>query len=68
MLIICPWHWNSEITMAIKGITRIAYLPDNEKGKKIAKLLRVAFDRKLIFTIGHSRTTGKQGVVTWLFL
>jgi deltex-like protein len=42
-----------------------AYLPDNPRGQLIAKLLRVAFERKLVFTIGHSRTTGKQGVVTW---
>ncbi|CAG2193656.1 DTX [Mytilus edulis] len=35
------------------------------KGKLIADLLRIAFDRKLVFTIGHSRTTGQEGVVTW---
>ena len=48
-----------------KGIIRTAYLPDNEEGRKILELLRIAFDRKLIFTIGHSRTTGKEGVITW---
>ncbi|KAJ8313476.1 hypothetical protein KUTeg_008973 [Tegillarca granosa] len=43
------------------GIERTGYLPDNEK----AKLLRVAFDRRLVFTIGRSRTTGQEGVITW---
>lgn len=47
------------------GIQRKAYLPDNEKGRKICQMLKVAFRRKLIFTIGHSRTTGKENVVIW---
>ncbi|CAG2250021.1 DTX [Mytilus edulis] len=48
-----------------ESIKQTAFLPDNERGRKIAKMLEVAFKRKLVFTIGHSRTTGKQGVVTW---
>jgi deltex len=28
-------------------------------------LLRVAFDRRLIFTIGRSVTTGMEDVITW---
>ncbi|XP_033731448.1 LOW QUALITY PROTEIN: uncharacterized protein LOC117321077, partial [Pecten maximus] len=48
-----------------QGITRPAYLPNNEKGRLVAKLLKIAFDRKLVFTIGRSRTTGHEGVVTW---
>ncbi|XP_063409313.1 uncharacterized protein LOC134692736 isoform X2 [Mytilus trossulus] len=47
------------------GITRTAYLPNNERGRQILKMLQVAFKRKLVFTIGCSRTTGKKGVVTW---
>ena len=48
-----------------KGITRTGYLPDNKEGREIQEMLRIAFDRKLVFTIGHSRTTGKEGVITW---
>ncbi|XP_076087284.1 uncharacterized protein LOC143057776 [Mytilus galloprovincialis] len=48
-----------------KGIKRVGYFPNNTKGKLIADLLKIAFDRKLVFTIGHSRTTGQEGVVTW---
>ncbi|CAC5394873.1 DTX [Mytilus coruscus] len=48
-----------------EGITRQAYLPNNTKSQLVAKLLQIAFDRRLIFTIGTSRTTGKTGVITW---
>ena len=47
------------------GITRTAYLPDNKEGNEIQTLLQIAFERKLVFTIGRSRTTGKEGVITW---
>ncbi|XP_021355424.1 uncharacterized protein LOC110451631 [Mizuhopecten yessoensis] len=48
-----------------QGITRPGFLPDNKKGRLVARLLKIAFDRKLVFTIGSSRTTGNDGVVTW---
>ncbi|KAK3095405.1 hypothetical protein FSP39_014280 [Pinctada imbricata] len=48
-----------------KGTNRRAYLPDNEEGRKVLGLLRKAFDQKLTFTIGSSRTTGQEDVVTW---
>uniref|UniRef100_A0A8C5TS19 E3 ubiquitin-protein ligase n=1 Tax=Malurus cyaneus samueli TaxID=2593467 RepID=A0A8C5TS19_9PASS len=44
---------------------RTAYLPDNEEGREILQLLKRAFDQKLIFTVGQSRTTGEQNVITW---
>ncbi|NWW64365.1 DTX3L ligase, partial [Ifrita kowaldi] len=44
---------------------RRAYLPDNKEGQEILQLLRRAFDQKLIFTVGQSRTTGEQNVITW---
>ncbi|KFQ66343.1 E3 ubiquitin-protein ligase DTX3L, partial [Phaethon lepturus] len=45
--------------------SRTAYLPDNKEGREILQLLRRAFSQKLIFTVGQSRTTGAQGVITW---
>ena len=48
-----------------KGITRTAFLPDTREGREVLKMLEVAFDRKLVFTIGSSRTTGQEGVITW---
>ncbi|XP_051803847.1 E3 ubiquitin-protein ligase DTX3L-like isoform X2 [Acanthochromis polyacanthus] len=47
------------------GITRTAYLPDNREGKEVLQLLKRAFDQKLIFTVGMSRTTGMDDQVTW---
>ncbi|KFV45131.1 E3 ubiquitin-protein ligase DTX3L, partial [Gavia stellata] len=44
---------------------RRAYLPDNKEGREILQLLRRAFDQKLIFTVGQSRTSGAQDVITW---
>jgi hypothetical protein len=48
-----------------QGIRRACYLPNNEGGRLVAKLLNVAFSRRLVFTIGRSRTTGQDGVITW---
>ncbi|XP_068171068.1 E3 ubiquitin-protein ligase DTX3L-like [Antennarius striatus] len=47
------------------GIYREAYLPDNKNGREVHGLLRRAFQQKLIFTIGTSRTTGMENQVTW---
>ncbi|KAK3098184.1 hypothetical protein FSP39_016972 [Pinctada imbricata] len=48
-----------------KGISRQGYLPKNREGKEILKLLKTAFKQRLVFTIGASRTSGKDNVVTW---
>ncbi|KAL4655549.1 E3 ubiquitin-protein ligase DTX3L-like [Arapaima gigas] len=47
------------------GTQRIAYLPNNREGNDILKLLKRAFDQRLIFTVGVSRTTGAADTVTW---
>uniref|UniRef100_A0A8C3JNJ6 E3 ubiquitin-protein ligase n=1 Tax=Calidris pygmaea TaxID=425635 RepID=A0A8C3JNJ6_9CHAR len=47
------------------SIRRTAYLPDNKEGQEILQLLKRAFKQKLIFTVGHSRTTGAGDVITW---
>ena len=44
------------------GISETAYLPDSPEGRKVARLLRKAFDAKLIFTIG---TSGATNAVVW---
>lgn len=44
---------------------RTAYLPDNQEGNHILKLLQKAFEQKLIFTVGTSTTTGAKDAVTW---
>ncbi|XP_061583518.1 uncharacterized protein LOC133448726 isoform X2 [Cololabis saira] len=47
------------------GTGRTAYLPDNKEGNEVLKLLKKAFDQKLIFTVGESRMTGDKNTVTW---
>uniref|UniRef100_A0A673BTX3 E3 ubiquitin-protein ligase n=2 Tax=Sphaeramia orbicularis TaxID=375764 RepID=A0A673BTX3_9TELE len=47
------------------GISRTAYLPDNKEGNEVLLLLKKAFDQRLIFTVGMSRTTGLDNQVTW---
>ncbi|XP_052099922.1 uncharacterized protein LOC127734203 [Mytilus californianus] len=48
-----------------EGIKRRAFLPYNDEGTEVLKLLKKAFQQGLTFTIGTSRTTGKEGVLTW---
>ena len=40
-----------------RGTNHTAYLPDNEEGNKVLRLLKKAFERKLTFTI---RTSEKE--------
>lgn len=48
-----------------KGIKRVAFLPDNDDGRRLLKRLKYAFSHGLTFSIGESLTSGKKGVVTW---
>lgn len=48
-----------------EGTRRVAYLPNNEEGRQVLVLLRRAFDQRLIFTVGQSRTSGANDVITW---
>jgi len=41
------------------------YLPNNDEGKEISKLLKIAFDNKILFTVGTSRTSGLDNVITF---
>lgn len=47
------------------GTDRVAYLPDSPEGNRVLRLLRRAFEQRLIFTIGTSMTTGMHNVITW---
>ncbi|XP_069106197.1 DNA ligase 1-like [Argopecten irradians] len=48
-----------------RGARREAFLPDNAEGQKVHRLLRKSFQQRVTFTIGSSRTTGREDVVTW---
>ncbi|KAJ3604027.1 hypothetical protein NHX12_028768 [Muraenolepis orangiensis] len=60
-----PEHPNPGKKFSARGFPRHCYLPDNEKGRKVLKLLIAAWDRRLIFTIGTSSTTGEGDTVVW---
>ncbi|XP_055371164.1 protein deltex [Condylostylus longicornis] len=47
------------------GFPRICYLPDCPLGRKVLRFLKIAFDRRLLFSIGRSATTGREDVVIW---
>ncbi|CAG9315510.1 unnamed protein product [Blepharisma stoltei] len=48
-----------------RGTARVAFLPDNPEGNEVLRLLQIAFERKLTFTIGRSVTTGRDNCVIW---
>ncbi|CAH0564263.1 unnamed protein product [Brassicogethes aeneus] len=60
-----PDHPNPGREYYAVGFPRIAYLPDSPKGRRILRLLNVAWQRRLIFTVSRSHTTGCEDVVAW---
>lgn len=50
-----PYHENPG--QRYDGTTRIAYLPDNDDGRKLLKRLKFAWMQGLMFTVGTSLTT-----------
>jgi hypothetical protein len=49
----------------VLAIHRTAYLPDNKEGQEILKLFKIAWERRLLFTVGRSVTTGEDNQVVW---
>ncbi|TRY99516.1 hypothetical protein DNTS_020825 [Danionella cerebrum] len=60
-----PEHPNPGKPFTARGFPRHCYLPDNEKGRKVLRLLLEAWDRRLIFSVGTSSTTGESDTVIW---
>uniref|UniRef100_A0A8C5L4I4 E3 ubiquitin-protein ligase n=1 Tax=Jaculus jaculus TaxID=51337 RepID=A0A8C5L4I4_JACJA len=60
-----PEHPNPGKKFTARGFPRHCYLPNNEKGRKVLRLLIAAWERRLIFTIGTSNTTGESDTVVW---
>lgn len=66
--IIINYHFPSgrkEDGTRYSGTSRTAYLPNNKEGKEVLELLRVGFERRVIFTVGTSVTTGQTNTVVW---
>ncbi|XP_029468488.1 probable E3 ubiquitin-protein ligase DTX2 isoform X2 [Rhinatrema bivittatum] len=60
-----PEHPNPGRPYTARGFPRHCFLPDNSKGRKVLELLRMAWKRRLIFTVGVSSTTGETDTVVW---
>ncbi|XP_048224875.1 probable E3 ubiquitin-protein ligase DTX2 isoform X2 [Perognathus longimembris pacificus] len=60
-----PEHPNPGKPFTARGFPRQCYLPDNIQGRKVLELLKVAWKRRLIFTVGTSSTTGETDTVVW---
>ncbi|KAF4073220.1 hypothetical protein AMELA_G00256360 [Ameiurus melas] len=60
-----PEHPNPGQPYTCRGFPRFGFLPDNDKGRKVLELLKVAWMRRLIFTVGTSNTTGEPDTVVW---
>ncbi|KAL5251341.1 hypothetical protein ACHWQZ_G016886 [Mnemiopsis leidyi] len=53
------------VSYSAHGFPRTAYFPDCDDGNDVVDLIKVAFKRRLIFTIGDSVTTGAKNCVVW---
>ncbi|XP_060912116.1 probable E3 ubiquitin-protein ligase DTX2 isoform X1 [Labrus mixtus] len=60
-----PEHPNPGQPFTCRGFPRFCFLPDNDKGRKVLEMLKVAWMRRLIFTVGTSSTTGEPDTVVW---
>ena len=58
-------QYNIPSGYGFSGTSRISYLPNNKEGREVLALLKVAFDRRLTFTVGTSVTTGRKNTVVW---
>ena len=58
-------HPNPSKPYGCHGFPRPAYLPDTAAGRKVLLMLEQAFERCLIFTVGHSLTTGRDDIIIW---
>ena len=50
---------------AYSGTSRIGLFPDNAEGRKVVRLLEIAWRQRVIFTVGRSMTTGCDDCVIW---
>lgn len=48
-----------------RHFSRVAFIPATPEGHEVLNLLKTAWDRRLIFAIGDSNTSGQQNVPVW---
>lgn len=47
------------------GLSRTAYFPNSREGREVFKLIKIAWEQRLIFSLGTSSTTGVPNTVVW---
>ncbi|KAI6223024.1 hypothetical protein M3Y99_01471900 [Aphelenchoides fujianensis] len=47
------------------GTHRECFLPNTPEGVRVLQMLRIAFDRRLTFTVGDSQTSGRRNTLVW---
>lgn len=47
------------------GTARQGFFPDNAEGRKVVRLLQLAWQQRVVFTVGRSMTTGCDNCVIW---
>jgi len=60
-----PEHPNPGQPYNPHGFPRTAFLPDNQEGRKALHGLYLAWEQRLLFTVGRSITNGMDNCVTW---
>jgi len=63
-----PNYTTSVISYEVVGpplLNRRAYIPNTTEGRKVVDLLRVAWDRRLCFSMGTSVTTRVENTLVW---
>lgn len=53
------------INYAGQNFSRTAFLPNTAEGQEVLRLLKIAFDRRLCFSMGTSATTGQHNTIVW---
>ncbi|KAL4503093.1 hypothetical protein ABPG72_014322 [Tetrahymena utriculariae] len=49
----------------VPSTSRVGYLPNTKEARKILEMFKIAFKRRLLYTIGKSVTTGKDNRIIW---
>ncbi|KAF2363638.1 Zinc finger C3HC4 RING-type [Trinorchestia longiramus] len=60
-----PGHPKPGQPYHLKGFPRKAYVPDTSQGRQVVALLKKAFDKRLVFTVGHSASLNLDDCVIW---
>jgi len=60
-----PEHPNPGRYYQCIGFPRVAYLPDCDAGVRMLHGIYIAWQQKVMFTVGRSITTGRDDCVTW---